>query len=245
MTGVQTCALPISSETNAAGSAAAAKTSETNSKQHETNAGDYAAVATTAATEAVDAMERATDLAGGDFATHEYVDQKVLTGEGRPGSVVAAPQGVIYTDSAATNGAVQWFKASGDGTTGWQFLRGYTGIRDISDLVTGLDTDQRSHHGAWIVREGNTVTLWGAGYSVGASHLTEVLPDGFRPPTGHYIANVGFSAAGSEVYVVGHHHAWTRLTFSGGNPPEGLNMSIQARWITPDNWPSILPGTPG
>ena len=58
----------------AATSESNAKTSETNAKQSETNAGDYAAVATTAATEAVDAMERATDLAGGDFATHEYVD---------------------------------------------------------------------------------------------------------------------------------------------------------------------------
>src|SRR5699024_6936192 len=56
-------------------SASNAATSETNAKQSETNAGDYAAVATTAATEAVDAMERATDLAGGDFATHEYVDE--------------------------------------------------------------------------------------------------------------------------------------------------------------------------
>ena len=59
----------------AATSESNAKTSETNAKQSETNAGDYAAVATTAATEAVDAMERATDLAGGDFATHEYVDE--------------------------------------------------------------------------------------------------------------------------------------------------------------------------
>ena len=65
------------SETNAAGSAAAAKTSETNSKQHETNAGDYAAVATTAATEAVDAMERATEVVGGDFATRKNVDDAV------------------------------------------------------------------------------------------------------------------------------------------------------------------------
>ena len=62
------------SEGAAASSASNAATSETNAKQSETNAGDYAAVATTAATEAVDAMERATDLAGGDFATHEYVD---------------------------------------------------------------------------------------------------------------------------------------------------------------------------
>ena len=54
-----------------------AKTSETNSKQHETNAGDYAAVATTAATEAVDAMERATEVVGGDFATRKSVDDAV------------------------------------------------------------------------------------------------------------------------------------------------------------------------
>ena len=65
------------SETNAAGSAAAAKTSETNSKQHETNAGDYAAVATTAATEAVDAMGRATEIAGGNFATQSDLSNAV------------------------------------------------------------------------------------------------------------------------------------------------------------------------
>ena len=58
----------------AATSESNAATSEANAKQSETNAGDYAAVATTAATEAVDAMERATDLAGGNFTTHEYVD---------------------------------------------------------------------------------------------------------------------------------------------------------------------------
>ena len=62
------------SESAAASSASSAATSETNAKQSEDNAGDYAAVATTAATEAVDAMERATEIAGGDFATHEYVD---------------------------------------------------------------------------------------------------------------------------------------------------------------------------
>ena len=66
------------SENAAASSASNAKASETNAKQSETNAGDYAAVATTAATEAVDAMERATDLAGGDFATHEYVDDAIV-----------------------------------------------------------------------------------------------------------------------------------------------------------------------
>ena len=65
------------SEDAAAASESNAAASETNAKQSETNAGDYAAVATTAATEAVDAMERATDLAGGDFATREDVESAV------------------------------------------------------------------------------------------------------------------------------------------------------------------------
>ena len=63
------------SENAAASSASNAATSETNAKQSETNAGDYAAVATTAATEAVDAMERATEVVGGDFATREHVNE--------------------------------------------------------------------------------------------------------------------------------------------------------------------------
>ena len=121
---------------------------------------------------------------------------------------------------------------------------GYTGVCVANDLVPGLDFTQRDHHGAWIAREGNTVSLWGTGYSIGASHLTDTLPSGFRPPTGHYVANVGSGAAGGAIYPVGHHNAWTRLTFSGGNPPEGLNLSIQARWVTGDPWPSTLPGTP-
>ena len=82
------------SETNAAGSAAAAKTSETNSKQHETNAGDYAAVATTAATEAVDAMERATEVVGGDFATREYVDDSIS-------KIARSPRVLLHYESGA------------------------------------------------------------------------------------------------------------------------------------------------
>ena len=68
----------------AATSESNAATSETNAKQSEDNAGDYAAVATTAATEAVDAMERATEIAGGDFATHEYVDNAIVTAPRSP-----------------------------------------------------------------------------------------------------------------------------------------------------------------
>ena len=122
-------------------------------------------------------------------------------------------------------------------------IYGNTGICVATDLVPGMDFTQRDHHGAWITREGNTVSLWGTGYSIGASHLTNTLPSGFRPPTGHYVANVGSGTASGATYPIGHHNAWTRLTFSGGNPPEGLNLSIQARWTTGDPWPTTLPGT--
>ena len=122
-------------------------------------------------------------------------------------------------------------------------ISGNTGICVATDLVPGMDFTQRDHHGAWIIREGNTVSLWGTGYSIGASHLTNTLPSGFRPPTGHYVANVGSGTASGATYPIGHHNAWTRLTFSGGNPPEGLNLSIQARWTTGDPWPTTLPGT--
>lgn len=121
-------------------------------------------------------------------------------------------------------------------------IYGNTGICEATDLVPGMDFTQRNHHGAWISREGHTVSLWGTGYSIGASHLTNALPSGFRPPMGHYVANVGSGAADRAVYPIGHHSAWTRLTFSGSIPPEGFNLSIQARWITADPWPSTLPG---
>ena len=42
-----------------------------------------------------------------------------LTGVGFPNGVVSAPVGSKYIDTAATNGALEWMKASGVGNTGW------------------------------------------------------------------------------------------------------------------------------
>ena len=47
-------------------------------------------------------------------ASKDYVDQRVpvssFTGTGSPEGKVAAPVGSIYTDTAATNGAIRWIK---------------------------------------------------------------------------------------------------------------------------------------
>src|SRR5699024_5436732 len=102
------------SENAAATSESNAKTSETNAKQSETNAGDYAAVATTAATESVDAMERATEIAGGDFATQEYVDNALANAlriDTTVGTRVFAGGKMIYGD---------------------------TGVRKVEDLASGI-----------------------------------------------------------------------------------------------------------
>lgn len=45
--------------------------------------------------------------------------QALRSGTGSPEGVVAAPVGTAYTDTAGTNGAWQWLKKSGTGTTGW------------------------------------------------------------------------------------------------------------------------------
>ena len=101
------------SEGAAASSASNAAASETNAKQSEDNAGDYAAVATTAATEAVDAMERATDLAGGDFATHEYVDEGLgLKAEQKDLESIRGRVNNIEPANANQSGSTVWAHAT-------------------------------------------------------------------------------------------------------------------------------------
>lgn len=59
-----------------------------------------------------------------------------LVGVGFPEGVVTAPVGTEYVDSAATNGAVKWIKATGSGSTGWRVTYGDTGWRTLSSWDT-------------------------------------------------------------------------------------------------------------
>ena len=84
-------------------------------------------------------------------ASKDYVDQRVpigsFTGTGSPEGNVAAPIGSVYTDTAATNGAIRWIKTSGTGNTGWRVEYGDTGWRDISDNIdtSTLDIESGGH----------------------------------------------------------------------------------------------------
>ena len=215
------------SETNA-------KTSETNAKQSETNAGDYAAVATTAATEAVDAMEEAA-LSAAAF--------DIYTGTGAPEGKVAAPVGAIYTDSAATNGAIRWIKTSGTSNTGWRVEYGDTGQRVIT------------HNGAGgtlrIRRVGNTVTVGLNEITLAkgtAAFILFAVPPGFQPA--------------DRISLVTHHPKWEDIpsvwgsynglpsNFSWLRKMDGsldrptIATSGTVTFLTDNPWPTSLPGIP-
>ena len=226
-------------------SASNAATSETNAKQSETSAGDYAAVATTAATEAVDAMERATDLAGGDFATHEYVDQKVasvtLMDTGSPEGRIAAPVGSVYTDSAATAGAIRWIKTSGTGSTGWKVEHGDTGWRDVTALNVSSSITFGAGAKILIRRINNDILFRMTGPATPTATRASLfqLLTGWRPDTDTWVALGG---TGEQAR---HSTSWVSLeTLTVGRDIISSGWSKEARWSGRDEWPSTLPGTP-
>ena len=89
-------------------------------------------------------------------AAKSYVDRRApidsFTGTGSPEGKVAAPVGTVYTDSAATNGAIRWVKTSGTVNTGWRVEYGDTGWRNITSLwspppTKGIVAIRRTHAG--------------------------------------------------------------------------------------------------
>lgn len=120
-------------------------------------------------------------------------------GTGSPEGVVGAAVGTEYIDTAATNGAVKWIKATGTGVSGWRVVFGDTGLRaittwDTAGVITGQALDATSWvpragtaGGIWVRRTANVIELnitnlsrlngtangvWAAGYA---------LPTGLRP----------------------------------------------------------------
>ena len=222
------------SETNAAGSAAAAKTSETNSKQSETNAGDYAAVATTAATEAVDAMERATEIAGGDFATREYVDNAVA--------------GALRVDT--TVGTRLFFgKHMIYGDTGRRALASWDAEGNITgNMPEGLIPSPGVDGYVAIRRENNLVTMYIRGAEA-AQNIVAVrsLGFGYSPVTNTWelaFCRIGTNTAAKNAMArLGAGH----VTFSGltaGDKFGDHQYHVVIRWAPVDDWPTGLPGTP-
>lgn len=177
-------------------------------------------------------------------ATKAYVDDRTtLQGTGLPNGVVAGTVGSKYIDTAATNGAIEWIKTTGTGSSGWQIVYGDTGSRTLqaAEFSPGY-TQYVANYSFAIQRVGRMVTIGGyinrdAVLERTTSLLT--LPVGFRPIGRNVVGNL----LGSSGNVI------DRLSlFSDGSvtiravPSEGLVIVPSMTFITNDPWPTVLPG---
>lgn len=126
-----------------------------------------------------------------------------VKGTGSPEGAIAAPVGSRYVDTAATNGAIEWIKATGAGNTGWKVMYGDTGWRNISaSLMNGWT-------GTVMLRrynDGVELNLFNLAVGTGTQLLS--IPLGFRAiknsnfllrasTTGQDVVNGSFDTAGS------------------------------------------------
>jgi len=157
-------------------------------------------------------------------------------GTGSPQSVVSAPVGSTYIDTAATTGAIKWVKASGTGNTGWVVEYGDTGWRQMSASL--LNSWSTGIEGVKIRRVGTHVVVLLSFTGTSASSDTFLdVPAGFRTNTRvNTTVNSGSSTvfyaevrdANTNTMVCGSRAATVRGTFS---------------YFTTDAWPSSLPGS--
>jgi hypothetical protein len=106
-----------------------------------------------------------------------------LRGTGFPEGVVTAAVGTYYTDTAATNGAIRWIKATGAGNTGWRVVYGDTGWRNVTqalkDHAPGVTIN-----GQAAVRRVNSTVMWSfVNFTTNAALPTWTIPSGFEAPT--------------------------------------------------------------
>ena len=162
---------------------------------------------------------------------------RIYEGSGSPEGKIEAPVGAIYTDSAATTGAIRWVKTSGAGNTGWLVDYGDTGWRNVSSLLPS----------GWsgviaISRAQNRVTIIGSNVRPATTGTTGILdlPAGFRPArktngvadeAGAYrpIFALNFAPYKLEIRNVAAANSW---------------MDFSITYVTNDAWPASLPGTP-
>lgn len=162
-----------------------------------------------------------------------WTTARYFEGSGFPEGVVTAPVGARYIDTAATNGAVEWIKASGTGATGWRVVYGDTGTREVKSLLSANFTVAALH----LSRRDNTVFLVVnqlAAVATGATVAALSLPAGFQPAgTTHRWAPTGTSTY--QPYVVAGSLYVDRT--------DTVIRTWNVMWRTLDNWPATLPGT--
>lgn len=189
-----------------------------------------------------------------------------MRGVGSPEGTRAAPVGTIYVDTAATNGAVLWVKASGVAATGWQVVYGDTGWRillqwnssGVFTHGTGFvspDLAPRPGQQGWvrIRRAGQQVRAVVSNLSAGPSGLTVstqyaavATPSGFAPAGSE---NLKLGTYNQTVPNVPFRSSSADIGFQC-NATQPANQLIVAwaqgiEWTADLSvpWPTTLPGT--
>lgn len=167
-----------------------------------------------------------------------------LRGTGFPQGVVSAPVGTTYVDTNATNGAIEWKKATGTGNTGWIVSVGDTGWRWLTSLapagnvIAGSFAIRRTNNTVFI--RGDNLTLSEAN-AVLVANATADIGSGFMPMENYeaisrisastYVPTIAFSVQpGSTVAGL--------RRFGASNAAYST-----AQWSTVRDWPTTLPGT--
>ena len=157
-------------------------------------------------------------------------------GTGSPEGKVAAPVGSIYTDSAATNGAIRWVKTSGTGNTGWRVEYGDTGLRNITPLTTAISGNFT------LQRIGRAVSIYAPSSSFSMANGARILtlPTGFHPPNLVYTQTPPYWT--SDVLRTVRIETNGTVIVRGGTDSDLLNLSFT--FPTNQPWPTTLPGIP-
>lgn len=165
-----------------------------------------------------------------ELVSRQYVDQRApllsFAGTGSPEGNVSAPVGSIYTDTAATNGAIRWVKASGTGNTGWRNDYGDTTAAleakaDKSELAAKADKSYVDE-GRW--KKSN---LWSA-------DTLDSLPEGTHEVNNSSIAlslGIPYGIPGSiTIYNVGGARTASYITNHATKPREYINSRVSGAW---------------
>ncbi len=164
-------------------------------------------------------------------------------GTGSPQSVVTAPVGSTYIDTAATTGAIKWLKASGTGNTGWVVQHGDTGRRDIASLANSIGTLTLSS--LVLRRIGSLVSLevsWADSQTNPNSVALVTLPAEFRPSGPHYFTTPYDSSSSTAVRNLRVSAVSGTVYYGGATNASGFVANMT--WATSSTaWPSSLPGS--
>lgn len=184
--------------------------------------------------------------AGGDWALPGVpitgtspTEAQSLTGTGFPEGVVTAPVGSMYTDTAATNGAIRWIKATGSGNTGWRVEFGDTGWRNIeSVLLNGFTATNVK-----IRRFGDqvSITIFALNGASSTDTTLYTLPTGFRSDSRIRPAWINRTSSEETPTTAVTYFSATVGIFASRTLITSGRGTID--YLTTDAWPATLPGT--